>query len=157
MSGSIDHLGTEAVQTENGSYALRFSGNSLNAFFVTQDSYQNVQVDYYLDLSAFSGTVTLVNHVQDNNSYDYVTITSDGTVEQGRMKNGQPEVFEKGTTNTSQPLFVRVVANGTHFRAYIDKQMVVHGHGSAPDSGYVGLKLEGNGIVLLEQMELVQL
>lgn len=157
LNGSVDHLNAEAVQTENGSYALQFAGDSLNAFIVTHDSYQNVQVDYYLDMSALNGTVTLVSHVQDSVSYDYVSISSDGTIEQGRLENGQREIFEKGTTDTSRSLFIRAVANGTHFRGYVDKQMVVHGHGDAPESGSVGLKLEGSGTLLLEQMELVQL
>ena len=157
LNGSAKQLSAEAVQTDSSSYALRFSGDSLNDFWITQDEYQNVQTDYYLDLSAFSGTVTLANHVQDRDNYDYVSISSGGTVEQGRMKEGQPEIFKKGTTDTSKPLFVRVVANGTHFRGYVDKEMIVHGHGDAPARGNVGLKLEGDGTLLLKQMDLVQL
>ncbi|HEX6982467.1 MAG TPA: DUF2231 domain-containing protein [Balneolaceae bacterium] len=157
ISGSAGQLNAEAVQTDSGSYALRLSGDNLNGFFVTHENYQNVQVDYRLDVSAFNGTITLVNHVQDSANYDYVSVSSDGTVQQGRMIEGQPEVFAEGQTDVSKPLFVRVVGSGTHFRGYVDKQMVVHGHGDAPEAGQVGLKLEGNGTVLLEQMELVQL
>lgn len=157
LSGSIDELKAESVQATGNTYALQFSGDDLDGFFVSNDRYQNVQVDYYLNLSAFDGTVTLANHVQDADGYDYVSISSDGTVEQGRMENGQREIFEKGKTDVSELLFVRVVANGTHFRGYIDKEMIVHGHGDAPEPGNVGLKMEGSGIILLQQMELVQL
>lgn len=157
LVGSIEELDAEAVQINDNSYALQFSGDNLNGFFVSNDRYQNVQVDYYLDLSAFDGTVTLVNHVQDTDVFDYVSISSDGTVEQGRMENGQREIFEEGETDLSDPLFVRVVANGTHFRGYIDKEMIVHGHGDAPEPGNVGMKLDGSGTVLLQQMEMVQL
>ena len=157
LSGSRDAVSAKAVKTDSGSYALSFSGEDLNGFFVGHDSYQNVQVDYRLDISALNGTVFLVHHVQDSTSYDYVSISSDGTIQQGRMVDGQPEVFEQGQTDTSKPLYVRVVASGTHFRGYIDKQMVVHGHGDAPEAGGVGLKLEGSGTLLLEQIELVQL
>lgn len=157
IQGSAEQLGAEAVQTREGSYALQFSGDELRGFFITHGTYQNVQVDYYLDLSGFEGTVTLANHVQDSHTYDYVSISSDGTVEQGRLNDGQPKVFEKGSTATSRLLFVRAVANGTHFRGYVDKQMVVHGHGDAPKAGSVGLKVEGSGTLLLEKMELVQL
>ncbi len=157
LTGSTDELNAEAVQTEGDSYVLQFSGDDLNGFFVSHNSYQNVQVDYYVDLSSFKGTVTLANHVKNADNYDYVLITSNGTVEQGRMKNGQAEVFEKGTTDPSRSLFVRTVVNGTHFRGYIDKEMIVHGHGDEPEPGNIGLKLEGSGTLLLEQMELVQL
>jgi hypothetical protein len=116
-----------------------------------------VQVDYYLDMASFNGVVTLTNHVQGPSDYDYVSISSDGTVEQGRLQDGRRIIFEVGSADVSNPIFVRVVANGTHFRGYVDKQMVVHGHGDAPQPGSVGLKFEGDGSLLLEQMELVQL
>lgn len=156
LSGSLESLGPENVEAGE-THLLRFSGDDLNAFFVTHDRWKNVQVDYRIDLSDFNGTVTLANHVQNQTRYDYVSITGGGTVIQGRMTADGPEVFEEGAIETGGILFIRVVSNGTHFRGYVDEQMVVHGHGDAPESGAVGLKLEGSGTVLLERMEMVQL
>lgn len=156
LEGDLE--GIESVETENnGSYILQVSSENINQFIVSEESYQNVQVDYYLDMSEFEGTITLVNHLQDTSNYDYVSITSDGTVEQARVSGGETEVFETGNVDVSDPIFIRTVANGTHFRGYVDKEMIVHGHGDAPDAGSVGLKLDGSGTLLLERMELIQL
>ncbi|MEO9886004.1 MAG: DUF2231 domain-containing protein [Balneola sp.] len=157
LTGSLEEVNAETVQTNNGNYVLSFSGDNLNGFFVGHESYKDIQVDYYLNLSALNGTVTLANHVQDKENYDFVSINSDGTVKQGRLVNGEEEIFEEGTTDVSKSMFVRVVGNGTHFRGYINKEMVVHGHGDAPKAGSVGFKVEGNGTVLLEKMDLTQL
>ncbi|WP_265786560.1 hypothetical protein [Fodinibius salicampi] len=37
-----------------------------------------------------------------------------------------------------------MVTNSTHFRGYINKEMVVHGHGDAPKAGSVGIKIDRN-------------
>jgi len=157
LTGSIPGLNAKSVQTVEGSYALQFSGNDMNAFFVTNESYQSVQVDYYLDLPAFNGKVFLPYNVQDKNSFYFVSISSDGTIKQGRMVNGKPQIFKQSTIKVSKPIFVRVVSSGGHFRGYVDKKLVVHGHGDAPTPGSVGLKVNGNGTLLLKKMTLTQI
>ena len=157
LAGSLEEVNAEVVQTNNGDYVVSFSGDNLNGFFVGHESYKTVQVDYYLDISALDGMVMLTNNVQDNSNFDFVSIASDGAVKQGRMVNGKEEIFEEGTTDVSKSMFVRVVGNGTHFRGYIDKEMVVHGHGDAPKAGSVGFKVEGNGTVVLEKMSMTKL
>lgn len=155
LEGSIEEIA--AVAKNDRSYRLRFSSEELNQFIVTDEIYQNVQVDYYLDLSDFEGTLTLVNHLQDLNNYDYVSITGEGTVVQGRLADGETEVFETGNADVSDSVFVRTVANGTHFRGYVDKEMVVHGHGDAPMAGRVGFRLDGSGTILIDRISLAQL
>src|SRR5690625_6326494 len=108
-------------------------------------------------MAYFTGTVAFVSHVQDQNNYDFVYIASDGTVKQGRISNGETPIVEEGSVDVSQPLFVRVVGNGTHFRGYINKEMVVHGHGETPQPGSIGLKFNGSGSVLLQKMQLTKL
>jgi hypothetical protein len=73
------------------------------------------------------------------------------------MVNGEVELFEEGTADVSKLMFVRMVGNGGHFRGYINKKMVVHGHGKAPKAGAVGLKMEGSGTIVLEKMSLTNL
>jgi uncharacterized membrane protein len=157
LTGSLEEVNAETVQTNNGNYVLSFSGDNLNGFFVGHESYKTVQVDYYLDISALDGMVMLTNNVQDESNFDFVSVASDGTVKQGRLVNGEEEIFEEGTTDVSKSMFVRVVGNGTHFRGYINKEMVVHGHGDAPKAGSVGLKVEGSGTLALQKMSLTQL
>ena len=99
----------------------------------------------------------LTNNVQDESNFDFVSVASDGSVKQGRLVNGEEEVFEEGTTDASKSMFVRVVGNGDHFRGYINRKMVVHGHSDAPKAGSVGFKVEGKGIVVLEKMSMTKL
>lgn len=157
LEGDLEQLSAETITVEGETEVLQFFGDDLDAFFVTHDTYQNVQTDYHLDFSKFEGSVTLANHVRDAENYDFVRISSDGSVEQGRIIDGETEIFDEGETDASGSLFIRVVGNGTHFRGYVDEEMIVHGHGDAPEAGHVGLKMEGSGILHLEQIEMVQL
>lgn len=157
LTGSLEEVNAEAVKTTSGSFVLSFNGENLNGFFVGHESYKTVQIDYYLDVSALEGMVMLTNNVQDESNFDFVSVASDGAVKQGRLVNGEEEIFEEGTTDVSKPMFVRVVGNGAHFRGYIDKEMVVHGHGDAPKAGGVGFKVVGDGTVVLEKMSMTKL
>ncbi|MDZ7692360.1 MAG: DUF2231 domain-containing protein [Balneolaceae bacterium] len=156
LEGSVQNLQPVVLNNEEN-HLLRLTAGSNPNFFVGKEEYQNVQVDYYLDISDFEGELSLVNHVQDADNYDFVTLTSDGTISQGRVSNGDREVFAEESYAASRMLFIRTVANGTHFRGYINKEMVVHGHGNAPQSGSVGFRIDGSGTVLIDQISLTQL
>ncbi len=156
LGGSVQDLQPVVLQNEKN-YLLRITADSTSNFFVEEDTAQNVQVDYYLDLSEFNGEVSLVNHVQDEENYDFVTLSSNGTISQGRVSGGNREVFAEESYSSSGMLFIRTVANGTHFRGYINKEMVVHGHDDAPEAGNVGLRLDGKGTILIDAMEFTNL
>jgi len=156
LEGSASQL-QPTVVTNGNNHLLKISVDSTTNFFVGKNSFENVQVDYYLDLSDFIGEISLVNHVQNAQYYDFVTLSSDGTISQGRVTGGNREVFAEESYSASGMLFIRTVANGTHFRGYINKEMVVHGHGDAPEAGSVGLQLDGRGTVLIDRMTLTQL
>jgi uncharacterized membrane protein len=156
LSGNTESVNAEVVEVEDG-YGLSFSGDNLNAFFTGEQSYETEQIDYYVDMSSFEGTVEFVSHVQNNENYDFVSISSDGTVRQGRIESSETTIFEEGNIDVSQTLFVRVVGNGTHFRGYINEKMVVHGHGDEPQPGNIGIKLNGSGTFLLQKMTVTQL
>lgn len=156
LEGSASALRPTTVSSGNN-ILLKLTADSTANFFVGKNSYQNVQVDYYLDLTEFTGSISLINHLQDAQNYDFVTLSSDGTISQGRVSNGNREVFAEESYSPSGMLFIRTVGNGTHFRGYINKEMAVHGHGDAPEAGKVGLRLDGNGTVLIDRMTLTQL
>lgn len=156
LEGSVQDLQPVVLHNEEN-YLLRFTVDSVANFFVEERTAQNVQIDYYLDLSNFNGEVSLVNHVQDAQNYDFVTLFSDGTISQGRVSNGERDVFSEEQYPASGMIFIRTVANGTHFRAYINKDMAVHGHGDAPQAGSIGLKIDGNGTLLIDAIEFTNL
>lgn len=156
LEGSAQEIQPSSVSS-NGNYLLELTVDSTNSFFVGRNSYQNVQVDYYLDISNFEGTVSLITHAQDASNYDFVSLHSDGTITQGRVRQGNREEFAEESYTASGMIFVRVVGNGTHFRGYINKEMVIHGHGDAPEAGSVGLRLDGTGTVIIDRVSLTQL
>jgi len=156
LEGSASQLQPTIVTSDNN-HLLKISVDSTTNFFVGKSSLQNVQVDYYLDLSDFEGNVSLVNHVQDAENYDFVTLSSNGSISQGRVSSGNRKVFAEESYSASGMLFIRTVGNGTHFRGYINKKMAVHGHGDAPGAGSVGLRLDGSGTVLIDRVTLTQL
>lgn len=156
LEGSAQSLNPSVMQSDD-SHLLSFSGDSLNSFFTSMNSYQNVQVDYYLNLTDFEGEITLVNHVMDARNYDFVKLSTTGTITQGRVTEGTREVFAEESYSASGMMFIRTVANGTHFRGYINKKMVVHGHGDAPKPGKVGMGINGSGTLLIDRVELTQL
>lgn len=156
LEGSIQDLQPSVVSIEKNQM-LEFAVDSTSIFFVDKHSYRNVQVDYYLDISEFKGEVSLVNHVQGPRNYDFVTLSSEGTITQGRVVEGKRKIFAEEKYSASGLLFIRTVGNGTHFRAYINKEMAVHGHGDAPEPGSIGLKMDGSGTILLDKIVLTQL
>ncbi|WP_138429192.1 DUF2231 domain-containing protein [Fodinibius saliphilus] len=143
--------------SDSENYMLKLTSGEKPNFLVEKSSFQNVQVDYYLDLSGFEGSLSLVNHVQDIDNYDYVTLNTEGIISQGRVEDGSKKVFAKEPYSATGMLFIRTVGNGTHFRAYINKEMAVHGHGDAPDPGKIGLKIDGQGSILIDKMIVTQL
>ena len=155
VKGSLQAL--KPTITSSGNPLLQLQASRQASLFVTHQSYQNIQVDYYLNLDDLDGEIELIHHLQDANNYDFVSLNSDGIIRQGRIQNGETTIFEEGTYETEGLLFLRVVADETHFRGYINREMKVHGHGDAPKSGSVGLKIQGQGSVLISKIEMTQL
>ncbi|MEX0721559.1 MAG: DUF2231 domain-containing protein [Balneolaceae bacterium] len=157
LKGSAESNNLQPEQLSENNQAISFSGDDLNGFFTSHENYQNVQVDYYLDISAFEGEIILANHVKDQNNYDFVSIQSDGTLKQGRISEGAAEIFEEGSADFSEPVFIRVVIDKTHFWGYVDKNAIVHGHSSAPGAGSVGMAFKGSGKIILDKIEMTTL
>jgi uncharacterized membrane protein len=142
---------------DNSHYSLLLRAHSEPVMMIYDQAYQDVQVDYQLDLSQFAGIVTLMHHVQDANNYDFVILKTRGRIQQGRMVEGEPTIFAEQELTLPDQFTVRAVAKETHFRAYLDKEMAVHGHGEAPQPGQVGLSWTGTGQIRMAQMALVDL
>lgn len=159
LEGSPLDVKPEILQTESKKILkLELSDSTQNAIlFVEERSVQNVQVDYYIDISGFKGEISLVNHLVNSSNYDFVTLGKDKNISQGRITNEEKIIFAKETYSTTGLMFIRTVVNGTHFRAYINKEMAVHGHGEAPKKGRVGLKINGSGIILINKIEAIAL
>ena len=81
-------------------------------------------------------SLKIIHHYLANESYDFVSISAEGNVTQGRIKDDESIIFEKSQHSFDGLLFISVVSDGTHFRGYLNEKMIVHGHGEAPNKGY---------------------
>lgn len=153
--GSVQELNPATTSAEPP--GLRLKASETPNMFVTHKSYKNIQIDYYLSLDDLNGNAELIHHFEDVNNYDFVELTSDGVIRQGRARDGDTVIFDEGTFKAEGALFLRVVADETHFRGYVNREMKVHGHGDAPESGSAGMRIEGTGSLLISQIELTQL
>lgn len=156
QKGSAEDLQPTVIESGDN-YLLRVRPDSSVYLFTGQSTYKNVQVDLFLDITDFRGSVSLLHHLQNSRNYDFVELQSDGSISQGRVTGGEIRGFAGGTFSSGKKLFLRVVANGTHYRAYINKKLVVHGHGEAPRKGRIGLRIEGKGPLLFDKITLTQL
>ncbi len=126
---------------EGGSVLLRPDAPIL--FYVAGEM-GDVSVDADLDLSDFVGVVRLIHHGISAESYDFLEL-ADGTLTLGRIRNGTRSEF--GDTPFTGNAVFTVVGDGTHFRGYVDGEMVTHGHGDAPEEGWTGLFASGTGSI----------
>lgn len=153
--GSVQDL--EPVVTAGDPAMLRLSASDKPNMFVTHEQYQDIQVDYYLNLNEFDGEVEFIHHLQDVDNYDFVSLDQQGIIRQGRMEDGNRKLYDEGTFEPEGEVFVRIVGDGTHFRGYVNREMKVHGHGDAPESGATGIRLRGSGALLISAIEMTQL
>lgn len=157
VRGNINQLNT-TVLIENDSYYLSINAqDEIDNLFVTHSAYQNIQLDVYVDIRLFNGEIQLIHHLQDDQNYDFITLTTDGRIEQGRIDNGQIELFADEIFQNDGLKFIRAISDETHIRGYINKEMAVHGHSSAPKKGNVGLRIKGIGTVKIQSIEFAQL
>ncbi|MCP9290556.1 DUF2231 domain-containing protein [Gracilimonas sediminicola] len=157
IKGDIDQLNPTVSIENNTTYLTITAQQEIDNLFVTHSTYQNIQLDVYIDITSFNGEIQLVHHLQDDQNYDFVTLTSNGEIVQGRIENGQTEIFADKAYQNDDLKFIRAVGDGTHFRGYINKEMAVHGHGDTPEKGNVGLRIKGSGTIKIQNIEFSQL
>ena len=112
----------------------------------------SVQMDALVNLDAFEGTFMLVTHVQDADNY-YFTSFSNESVRQGISEAGDLILMDDQPHAPTGWVSYRSVADQTHFRAYADQQLIAHGHGDDGGVGPVGIRLNGEGTVLIDYIQ----
>ncbi|HEX9739226.1 MAG TPA: hypothetical protein VGA29_00515, partial [Ignavibacteriaceae bacterium] len=110
---------------------------------------QGVQVTAVVNIDDFNGELELVHHYIDKNNYDYLGLRN-GEISLSRKSNGKIKIFEKDKFKSNGWIEIKVVSEGTHFRGYVNNKMIVHGHGSEPNPGSVGMKIAGTGIISIK-------
>ena len=96
--------------------------------------------------------MSVVHNFQDAQNYMFMKLAK-GNMQQGTQRGGETTVHDEKPYEAKGWQQIRVVADRTHFRAYGAQRMVTHGHGSAPPAGAIGLRLEGSGVALIDNIQ----
>ncbi|MFQ6612748.1 MAG: DUF2231 domain-containing protein [Fidelibacterota bacterium] len=118
---------------------------------ITGQKLAGVQMDLQFNLDEFNGTVSLLHHLQDENNYDYLTVSRAELI-LGRFENDKNKILEKQPITLEGNGIVRVVGSGKHFRGYLNGELVLHGHAGGQPAGFTGIKIEGKGTLGLTKL-----
>jgi len=116
----------------------------------------SVEAEVVLNLDEFQGNVYLIHHWQNEKNYRFVSVGK-GVVRSGRFVDGKVDVMDEEAFQGMGWLTIKAVGDGSHFRGYVNDKLYVHGHGEELSPGLVGLRLEGNGTVLMKQFSVKNL
>lgn len=156
LRGKPEQLPADTVLSSGGNTLLVLYPKKTGALITFGRTLQSVQMDLEIDRSDFEGTVALVHHIQDSASFDFVRLVGN-RMELGRMTDGDIAVEAQGAVAKDGWTELRAVADGTHFRGYIDENLITHGHGEELPAGPVGLWIEGSGRLLIKRMTVTAL
>jgi len=150
LEGGSDAVDPRLDTLADGSVALALTPQS-PVTFVVPDTMGAVQVTAAVNRNDFRGTVSLLHHAKDAQSYDFLALRGEA-LQQGRVSGGEETVMDEAAVDQNGWVTVRAVGDGTHFRGYLEGELVTHPHGEAAVPGMVGLRLEGTGTVQLRRL-----
>ena len=104
----------------------------------------SVQVDVRFRTDGLEGTFWITHHVQDALHFQFAGLQSGDWVIGEREGDFRIDARKQALLSPGWHT-LRVVADGTHYRMYLDGKMVLHTHGAAWEAGPVGLYLSGTG------------
>lgn len=124
--------------------------------FVTSETYGAVQVEMDLNVDRFKGKSSVLYGFVSKDQTDFIEF-GQGTVEQGRRASGSSETFAEKVMTPTGWFTLTAVSDGSHFRGYVNGQLVVHGHGDPSSDGSVGLDFDGTGLVQIRRLSIQSL
>lgn len=106
----------------------------------------------------FVGTIGLALHVGGTDILDFLTWDGSMMVLGVRRDALDEELASEPTTTDAAGWHeIELVAAGTHFRGYLDGELVVHGHAAAAPAGPAAILLEGTGKIRLDDIRIIPL
>lgn len=151
---SLEAVTAEPARAQDGEsgpgLALRIDGW---AWLVLEPTFGDLQLDIDIERADFRGTLALLHHVTDSETFGFFASRSDGSTRLARFVDGEERILRRENLQAPPPRAVYAVsAAGTHLKGLIDGATVVHGHGPELAAGQVGLLLDGRGVVRIRSM-----
>lgn len=144
-------------EDDDGYYIEIHSDNVDSPVFLTvPEPVGDISLEASLNKDHFDGRVGLVHHFHGTGHFEFMDFDGD-IIRLGRHEHGSDAILDDDNLHAHGWTSLRVVADGRHFHAYSDDDMIVHGHASAWEPGHAGLFAEGDGVIRLRMLHLVLL
>ena len=105
----------------------------------------------------FSGTIGLALHVGGSDTLDFLTWDGSTMVLGARRNARDEQLASEPTAGDGGWHEIELVAAGTHFRGYLDGELIVHGHTDAAPVGPAAIMLEGTGKIRLDDIRIIDI
>ena len=151
LVNDVSHVTPTIVQDSVKGSVLGLQPHGMPIMFVTGERVGATQADVSLNIDDFDGTVQLVYHVQDGETFDSLSVNQDAII-LGRTEAGATTVFEKKPLKETGWLALRVFGGDGHFRGYVNGELMTHGHADDLAAGPFGFRIDGTGTVLVESI-----
>ncbi len=144
LIGDPSAIKTSIVEVDSARRAIEIRATGPPEMFVFKPELADVEAELLFDADNFQGRFGIVHSVHDR--FNYFFVEYDGTnISQGRVVDGKREVLDSAERDYSGISLMRLVADGSHYRAYDGAGLVAHGHSIVAEDGRAGLRFEGNG------------
>ena len=155
--GAGERLDFHTHEDEEGHYLEVAVGEGEGPLFlIVPGAVEDLSLEMGVNADEFEGRIGLVHHFHGAERYAFGDYDGND-IRLGRHEDGEDEVLDDGHHHAHGWFSLRVAADGRHFHAYADEEMVAHGHASPWEPGYVGILLDGSGELALRMLHLVKL
>jgi len=157
-AGMADDLNAEVQKDDSGNNVLVLNPVGSTTVFLFHTNFGNSGGEASFKLQGYKGDLKFVYHFKDESNYEYVSI-NDNTMELGRVFEGNKKVLDSKSYELAAADWnsLRFSAAGEHFKGYLNDEMITHGHDEEMEPGFVGIMLNGTGIVLIKSISVIAL
>jgi uncharacterized membrane protein len=152
LQNNAAQLSPDMADDQEKGMVLGLYPRGVPSLFVAGSDLAATQADVYVNIDEFDGELQLVFHVQDVETFDFLSIDNTA-VKLGRMDGGVSNIFEEKPLAESGWLFLRVFGGDGHFRGYVNGELLNHGHADDLAPGPFGLRVNGTGTILIERIQ----
>ena len=144
LIGEPSAIETSIVTVDTARRAIEITATGPPVMFVFDPLLNDVEMELLFDADDLEGRFAVVHSVHDR--FNYFFVEYDGThIAQGRVVDGKRETLGSARRDYEGVSLMRLVADGTHYRAYDGGGLVAHGHSIVAEKGRAGLVVEGTG------------
>ncbi len=144
LVGDPASINTSIVAIDTSKSAIQIEATGPPALFVFKPELDDIEAELLFDADDFDGRFAIVHSLHDR--FNYFFVEWDGNmISQGRVVDGTRELLDSARREYTGTSLMRIVADGSHYRAYDGGGLVAHGHSIVAEKGRSGLLIEGTG------------